>query len=58
MTWTKSVTLWCDGDDCYNWVRTGDPTVETTRKNTEWTHRDGKDYCPDCASETFDAHAE
>lgn len=28
-----------------------------TRKNTEWTYRDGADYCPECAGDG-DADAE
>ena len=50
MTWSKTVTLWCDGEDCYEWVKTSNATVRATRKNAgDWVYRDGEDLCPNCS---------
>jgi len=51
MSWTKEVTIWCDGEECNEWERTGNSTVSTTRNNLSpgWTFTNGNDYCPDCS---------
>ncbi len=49
MTWAKTVTLYCDADGCHEWAETGHSTVSKTRNNlSDWTHRDGLDFCPEC----------
>lgn len=52
MSWTKAVTIWCDGNDCSAWERPGDSTVRSARSSlTDWVYRDGEDLCPDCAEQ-------
>jgi hypothetical protein len=53
VTWTKTTTLWCDGEGCYEWVETSNSTVRATRRNADgWVHtRGGDDLCPGCAAE-------
>lgn len=51
MSWDKTVTLWCDGEDCYAHAETSDPTVSGTRADlTNWSYVDGKDFCPECSA--------
>lgn len=52
MTWSKDVTIWCDGDNCMEWARYSLSTVGATRKRARddgWVYRGGEDRCPDCA---------
>jgi hypothetical protein len=53
MSYTKNVTIWCEGKDCDRWVYGFSRLVKQTRRNVAaegWTFRDGKDYCPACSS--------
>lgn len=54
MTATKDVTLWCDGEDCFDWVTTGDSQIPRTRQKARegkqrWGFRAGRDLCHECA---------
>lgn len=56
MSWSKNVTLWCDGDDCREFIY-GGRYVRRSRqeaKKSGWKYIDGKDYCPGCAEELFE----
>ena len=50
MSTTKSVTLWCDVDDCMIWREGGqDRTDAQARKAARfegWTRKNGEDRCP------------
>lgn len=60
MTWTKSVTLYCDCDGCplchddtgcIKVVQPGVPTVKEARREAEyWSYKRGDDYCPGCSA--------
>lgn len=54
MTWSKNVTLWCDGD-CDEWYQASKPRVslaESEAAENGWTIEDTDEhYCPDCSSE-------
>lgn len=48
MSWTKTVTIWCDEENCNDWEH-GEDTVNSSRKYLHkfgWRYVDGKDYCP------------
>ena len=53
MSWIKNITIWCDGDGCgeWRWGETNESVTESRKmlKKNGWKHRNGKDYCPDCA---------
>lgn len=55
MSWSKQVTIWCDGDNCGNWdqVSTGSvkKAVNTVKKYEGWTVKEGKHYCKECSEE-------
>lgn len=50
MSWSKEVTIWCDG--CGQWLPGYSSIVKIARKNTHigkgWTTIDDKDYCISC----------
>lgn len=60
MSFTKEVTIWCDGDDCCCWIRDGNAysKVSLARKSVQindgWGYIDGKDLCPRCLKEMKD----
>lgn len=64
MSYTKAVTIWCDGDDCNEWhdgqgyASIGDTSsVAGARRNGRafgWAYRGGRDLCPDCAQDQPD----
>jgi hypothetical protein len=51
MTWTKSVTLWCE---CGEWARIETEVVGAARSTASrqegWTFRKGIDRCRSCAT--------
>lgn len=59
MSWSKSVTIWCDADGCNEWHDgEGSSTigaVETASRarrlgrNYGWAYRNGRDLCPEHA---------
>lgn len=52
MSYTKNVTMWCEGKDCAQWVDGESGTVAKARERARaqrWTFKDGKDYCPVCS---------
>jgi len=55
MSYTKNVTLWCDGVECYAWINGMSTTVEIARiraqREESWVYSKGKDYCHRCAKE-------
>lgn len=56
VSWTKSTTLWCDGDGqhgdgCVKWLEVNDTSVaraETEARERGWSAFDGRHYCPGC----------
>lgn len=53
MTYSKSVTIWCDGDECMEWVQPGFASAKRVRswargKGWRTSLPGGEDYCPDC----------
>lgn len=49
MSWSKSVTIWCDGENCPEWIEPGYQTIRAARREAEgWKYSKGKDYCPEC----------
>lgn len=55
MTYSKEVTLWCDGDECEEWVKFGVSAVENAvarSKDDGWTSPSWDEhYCSDCSEE-------
>ncbi len=52
MSYSKTVTLWCDKKDCLEWYSSEDPITRETRKNAKkdgWIYQNGSDLCPKCA---------
>jgi hypothetical protein len=53
VTYTKEVTLWCEADDCQEWVQLNNHesragTVSAARiaaRREGWTFANGKDHC-------------
>lgn len=48
--YTKECTIWCDAENCLQWVRYGYSTAAATRKRAAddgWAYKGGEDYCPD-----------
>lgn len=54
MSWSKAVTLWCDGDTEHCIEHSGNlntPRVSQARSDEftpGWTYVDGEDLCPEC----------
>jgi hypothetical protein len=53
MTYSKQITLWCDGENCGKWIQETEPTV---RMAVSWARGQGwtspswdEHYCPDCS---------
>ena len=49
MTVSKETTIWCDSEDCGEWIQGPWGAVEQRRRGG-YIRRDGKDYCPKCKS--------
>lgn len=57
MSYTKSVTIWCDGPFCANWIGAEGAiwkweTARSARKMAKragWVRKGNKDLCPECA---------
>lgn len=51
MSYSKIVTLWCDGLNCWENYESDCARATTARKYAKkdgWVYRDGEDYCPSC----------
>lgn len=51
MTYSKIVTLFCDGDGCPNSYNSTVGRAMIAREKaseTGWTYSGGNDYCPEC----------
>jgi len=55
MSYSKYVTLWCDGEDCHELHGHPNETYHTAGDAREgaakagWTYKAGSDYCSDCS---------
>ena len=53
MTWSKNVTLWCDGEGCDEWYQASRSRVEPAESEAErngWTKEaTDEHYCPGCS---------
>lgn len=55
MSYTKNVTIWCDGEDCGCWENGMAPNVAKARRFVQrekgWVRIGNRDFCPRCAKE-------
>jgi len=51
MTVTTSKTVWCDGEDCHDFIQettTRASRVREIARDRGWACHSGGDFCPDC----------
>lgn len=55
MSWSKTTTIWCDSDECENWVSYNGTLGDAENHfvdNGEWRKKSaGEHYCPNCSED-------